>query len=50
MPCTTRSPTRKPRSSWESCRPSWGDPTAVEQIFANLIGNAVHYLDAAQVG
>ena len=30
--------------------PAWGDPTAVEQIFANLIGNAVHYLDPAQVG
>ena len=25
--------------------PSWGDPTALEQIFANLIGNAVQYLD-----
>ena len=25
--------------------PAWVDPTAVEQIFANLIGNAVSYLD-----
>lgn len=23
----------------------WGDPTALEQIFANLVGNAVNYLD-----
>jgi signal transduction histidine kinase len=30
--------------------PAWGDPTAVEQIFANLIGNAVHYLDGAKSG
>ena len=30
--------------------PAWGDPTAVEQIFANLIGNAVHYLDGARSG
>jgi signal transduction histidine kinase len=30
--------------------PAWGDPTAVEQIFANLIGNAVHYLDPARQG
>jgi signal transduction histidine kinase len=28
----------------------WGDPTALEQIFANLIGNAVNYLDAARPG
>ena len=28
----------------------WGDPTAVEQVFANLIGNAVNYLDAARPG
>jgi signal transduction histidine kinase len=25
--------------------PAWGDPVAVEQIFANLIGNAVNYRD-----
>ncbi len=30
--------------------PAWGDPTAVEQIFANLIGNAVQYLDPARPG
>ena len=30
--------------------PAWGDPTAVEQIFANLISNAVHYLDGARSG
>ncbi|MDP9108625.1 MAG: ATP-binding protein, partial [Pseudomonadota bacterium] len=30
--------------------PAWGDPTAVEQIFANLIGNAVNYLDPARPG
>jgi signal transduction histidine kinase len=28
----------------------WGDPTAIEQIFANLISNAVHYLDPARSG
>ena len=52
--------------SWRVCRPPfsiaesmlevadlpecWGDPTAVEQVFANLIGNAVNYLDAARPG
>jgi signal transduction histidine kinase len=30
--------------------PAWGDPTAVEQIFANLIGNAVNYLDPERPG
>jgi signal transduction histidine kinase len=30
--------------------PTWGDPTAVEQVFANLIGNAVQYLDPARPG
>lgn len=29
---------------------AWGDPTAIEQIFANLIGNAVNYLDPARPG
>ena len=29
---------------------AWGDPTAVEQIFANLLGNAVTYLDPARPG
>jgi signal transduction histidine kinase len=28
----------------------WGDPTAVEQAFANLIGNAVNYLDPSREG
>jgi signal transduction histidine kinase len=30
--------------------PVWGDPTALEQVFANLIGNAVNYLDPARDG
>jgi two-component system NtrC family sensor kinase len=30
--------------------PVWGDPSAVEQIFANLIGNAVNYLDPQRPG
>jgi signal transduction histidine kinase len=29
---------------------AWGDPTAVEQVFANLIGNAVNYLDPSRPG
>jgi signal transduction histidine kinase len=28
----------------------WGDATALEQIFANLLGNAVNYLDPAREG
>lgn len=28
----------------------WADPTAVEQIFANLISNALNYLDARRPG
>lgn len=28
----------------------WGDATALEQVFANLIGNAVNYLDPAREG
>ncbi len=28
----------------------WGDPTAVEQLFANLIVNSVNYLDVARPG
>ncbi|MCE9529607.1 MAG: PAS domain S-box protein [Planctomycetes bacterium] len=30
--------------------PTWGDPAAVEQIFANLIGNALNYLDSSRPG
>src|SRR5690606_25079760 len=30
--------------------PCWADPTAVEQVFGNLIGNAVNYLDASRPG
>jgi signal transduction histidine kinase len=30
--------------------PVWGDPIAIEQIFANLIGNAVNYLDPGRPG
>ena len=30
--------------------PAWGDPTAIEQVFANLIGNAVNYLDRDRPG
>jgi light-regulated signal transduction histidine kinase (bacteriophytochrome) len=30
--------------------PVWGDPTAVEQVFANLIGNALNYLDSKRPG
>ncbi|MFM0738596.1 ATP-binding protein [Paraburkholderia xenovorans] len=30
--------------------PAWGDPSAIEQIFGNLIGNALNYLDPARNG
>ena len=30
--------------------PAWGDPAAVEQIFSNLIGNALNFLDPARHG
>jgi signal transduction histidine kinase len=33
-----------------SLPPALGDPTAVEQVFANLIGNAVLYLDPSRPG
>ena len=31
-------------------KPAWGDPTAVEQVFGNLVGNAVNYLDKSRAG
>jgi len=34
----------------EDLPPVWADPTAIEQIFANLIGNAVNYLDSKRPG
>lgn len=34
----------------EKLPPVWGDPTALEQVFANLIGNAVNYLDPKRPG
>jgi signal transduction histidine kinase len=33
-----------------SLPPALSDPTALEQVFANLIGNAVNYLDPARPG
>ncbi|MFL9961003.1 ATP-binding protein [Paraburkholderia sediminicola] len=30
--------------------PAWGDPAALEQIFSNLIGNALNFLDPARHG
>jgi len=30
--------------------PAWGDRTAIEQLFANLIGNALAYLDPTRPG
>ena len=30
--------------------PSFADPTVIEQVFANLIGNALNYLDPARPG
>lgn len=34
----------------DSLPETWGDPTAVEQVLANLIGNAVNYLDPGRPG
>jgi signal transduction histidine kinase len=30
--------------------PAWGDPTALDQVLANLIGNALNYLDPKRPG
>jgi PAS domain S-box-containing protein len=30
--------------------PAWADPVAVEQVFGNLLGNALNYLDPARPG
>ena len=30
--------------------PCYGDPTAIEQVFGNLIGNAIYYLDPQRAG
>ena len=30
--------------------PAWGDASALEQLYANLIANAVHYLDSSRPG
>lgn len=34
----------------EELPPAWGDVTAVEQVLANLIGNALNYLDGERPG
>lgn len=41
---------RRARVSVDELPAVWGDPTALEQVFANLIGNAVNYLDASREG
>jgi signal transduction histidine kinase len=41
---------RRARVIVEDLPAVWGDPTALEQVFANLIGNAVNYLDPAREG
>jgi signal transduction histidine kinase len=42
--------TRRARVSVSELPAVWGDPTALEQVFANLVGNAVNYLDPAREG
>lgn len=41
---------RQAQVSVRTLPPVWGDPTALEQIFANLIGNALNYLDPSREG
>jgi signal transduction histidine kinase len=41
---------RRARVIVQPLPPVWGDPTALEQIFANLIGNAINYLSPARTG
>ena len=41
---------RRAQVSIRELSPVWADPTAIEQIFANLIGNAVNYLDPNRPG
>lgn len=41
---------RQAKVMLEDLPPAWGDPTAIERLFANLIGNAVNYLDPARPG
>ena len=42
--------TKRATVTVESLPTAWGDPTAVEQIFANLLDNAVSYVDPARPG
>jgi PAS domain S-box-containing protein len=41
---------RKSTVTMSTLPPALGDPVAVEQVFANLIGNALNYLDPARPG
>ncbi|MBP0589960.1 CHASE3 domain-containing protein [Paraburkholderia sp. LEh10] len=41
---------RRARIIVQTLPPVWGDPTALEQIFANLVGNALNYLSPARTG
>ena len=41
---------RKARVTARDLPAPWGDPTAVEQVFANLVGNALNYLDPRRPG